>query len=126
MLLCVFFDLTNQVCKYFEFLCKTYLVFENLKGECFENLNFGKTGFKTSVLEKHFISYSCILFLIFNALRSFFQKPVFLFFKNSIFLEFRLIQSVFRSIEIAFKILSEPLSISINRKSRIRDRKSVV
>ena len=85
MLLCVFFDLTNQVCKYFEFLCKTYLVFENLKGECFENLNFGKTGFKTYVLEKYFISYSCILFLIFNALRSFFKNQVFFFFSKILF-----------------------------------------
>ena len=37
----------------------------------FEILNFGKIGFKTNVFEKHFISYSCILFIIFNALRSF-------------------------------------------------------
>ena len=64
------------------------------KGRMFENLNFGKTGFKTCVLEKHFISCSCILFLIFNALRSFFQKPIY-FFKNSIFPEFWLIQSIF-------------------------------
>ena len=80
----------------------------------FENLNFGKTGFKTCVLKKHFISYSCILFLIFNALRSFFKNQ-FIFFKNSIFLEFHLIQYFFRSIKISFKILSEPLSVSINR-----------
>ena len=46
------------------------------KGRMFENLNFGKTGFKTCVLEKHFISYSCILFIIFNALRSFFKNQV--------------------------------------------------
>ena len=78
-----------------------------------ENLNFGKTGFKTCVLEKHFISYSCILFTKFNALRSLFTKLA-EFFKNLIFPEFRLIQFVFRSIEIAFKILSEPLSVSIN------------
>ena len=83
------------------------------KGRMFENLNFRKTGFKTYVLEKHFISYPCILFLIFNVLRSFFKNQV--FFLNSVFPEFWLIQSVFRSIEIAFKILSEPLSISINR-----------
>ena len=38
----------------------------------FENLNFGKTGFKTSVFEKHFISYSCILFITYYALRSFY------------------------------------------------------
>ena len=42
----------------------------------FENLKFGKTGFKTYVLEKHFISYSCILFLIFNVLRSVFKNQV--------------------------------------------------
>ena len=51
------------------------------KGRLFENLNFGKTGFKTCVLEKHFISYSCILFLIFNALRSFFSKTRLFFLK---------------------------------------------
>ena len=70
---CVF-GLNNQVCKYFEFLCKTNLMLENL-WRMFENLNFEKTRFKTCVLEKHFISYSCILFIIFNALRSFFKKP---------------------------------------------------
>ena len=64
------------------------------KGKMFENLNSGKTGFKSCVLEKHFISYSCILFLTFNALRSFFKNR-FIFFKNSIFPEFWLIQSIF-------------------------------
>ena len=42
----------------------------------FENLKFRKTGFKTCVLEKYFISYSCILFLIFNALRNVFKNRV--------------------------------------------------
>ena len=46
MLLCVVFGLTNQVCKYFEFLCKTYLVLENLKGECLKTLILGKLGLK--------------------------------------------------------------------------------
>ena len=46
------------------------------QGRFFENLKFGKTGFKTCVLEKHFISYPCILFLIFNALRSVFKNQV--------------------------------------------------
>ena len=35
------------------------------------NLIFGRSGFNTSVFEKHFISYSCILFIIYCALRSF-------------------------------------------------------
>ena len=42
VIMCVF-GLTNQVCKYFEFLCKTIMMLENL--------NFGKTGFKTLFLE---------------------------------------------------------------------------
>ena len=84
------------------------------KGRMFENLNFGKIGFKTCVLENHFISYLCILFLIFNALRSFFKNR-FIFLKKIVFPGFRLIQSVFREIEIAIKILSEPLSVLINR-----------
>ena len=56
------------------------------KRRMFENLNFAKTGFKTCVLEKYFISYSCILFHIFNVLRSFFKNQVIfskmLFFQN--------------------------------------------
>ena len=67
------------------------------KGRMFENLNFGKTGLQTCILEKHFISYSCILFLIFNALRSFFfQKPFFFKFYFS-------------------KISIDPIYFSINR-----------
>ena len=78
-----------------------------------ENLNFGKAGFKTCVFEKHFISYSCILFLLFNVLRSVFKNQV-IFSKKMFFPNFQLIQSVFRSIEISFKILGEPLSVSID------------
>ena len=44
------FGLTNQVCKYFEFLCKTDLTLENL-WRTFDDVNFGKTGFKTGVLK---------------------------------------------------------------------------
>ena len=46
------------------------------KGRMFENVNFGKNGFKTCVLEKNSISYSCILFIIFNVLRRFFKNHV--------------------------------------------------
>ena len=67
VIVCVF-GLTNQVCKYFEFLCKTDLMLENL-WRMFENLNFGKTKFKTCVFEKICISYSCILLIFFNAWR---------------------------------------------------------
>ena len=99
------------------------------KGRMFENFNFGKIGFTTCVLEKHFISYSCILFIIFNALRSFFKNQIIFFLKCCFyyfyfyfyfyllffFSKFRLIQYIFRSIEIVFKIFCEPLSISINQ-----------
>ena len=84
----------------------------------FENLKFGKTGFKTCVLEKHFISYSCILFLIFNTLRSVFKNQVIfskkmffqifdwfnLFFDQSKFLLKSFVSfCLFRSIEIDFR-----------------------
>ena len=69
VIVCVF-GLTNRVCKYFEFLCKTDLMLENL-WRMFENPNFGKTGFKTVVFEKHFITYSCFLFINLTALRCF-------------------------------------------------------
>ena len=86
-------------------LCKTYLMLENLR-EWIENLDVGKTGFKTCVFEKHFISYSCILFIKFNALRS--------FCKNLFFLEFRSIEPIFRSIEIVIKNFGQPLSVLID------------
>ena len=55
----------------------------DFKGRMIENLNFGKIGFKTYVLEKHFISYSCIFFLysmlwgVFSKIRLFFLKICF-------------------------------------------------
>ena len=67
VIVCVF-GLTNQVCKYFEFLCKTYLMLENL-WRMFENLNSGKTGFNTCVFGKLRISCSCIWLISFNAWR---------------------------------------------------------
>ena len=39
-----------------------------------ENLIFGRSEFNTSVFEKHFISYSCILFIKYYALRNFYIK----------------------------------------------------
>ena len=57
------------------FVQNIFCVWE-FKWRMFENLNFGKTRFQTCVLKKHFISYSCILFIIFNVLRSFFKNQV--------------------------------------------------
>ena len=44
------------------------------KGRMVENLNFGKTGFKTCVLKKHFISYSCIFISYIQCFKVCFQK----------------------------------------------------
>ena len=66
IIVCVF-GLTNQVWKFLEFYAKHIWCLR----EWIENLNFGKTGFKTCVFEKHFILYSCMWFIKFNALRSF-------------------------------------------------------
>ena len=89
------------------------------KGRMFENLNFGKTGFQTCVLEKHFIPYSCILFIIFNALRSYFFKYLVIFSKilffqifnwsnlffnqSKLHLKFFVSLCLFQSIEIDFQ-----------------------
>ena len=44
------------------------------KGRMVENLNFGKTGLKTCVLKKHFISYSCIFISYIQCFKVCFQK----------------------------------------------------
>ena len=71
------------------------------KGRMFENLNFGKTRSKTCVLEKIFISYSCILFLIFNALRSFFKNQV--IFSKMLFQNFDLSNLFFNQLKLQLK-----------------------
>ena len=74
----------------------------------------GELGFKSWVYENHIISYSCIFFHIFSSFEERLHQ-ILLIFKNSFFLQFRSIESVFRSIEIAIKNFSESLSISIDR-----------
>ena len=97
------------------------------KGRMFENLNFGKTRFKTCVLEKHFISYSCILFLIFNALRSFFQKPIYFIKKIPFFQNFNWSNLFFVQLKLCLKFWwslclfwSIKTVVSINQTLRIR------
>ena len=87
---------------------------ENLKGECLKILILGKLNLKLVFLKKHFISYSCILFIKFNTLRSFCTKFA-VFFKNVFFPEFGLIKAIFQSIETVIKNLNEPPSVLINR-----------
>ena len=68
----------------------------------------GKLGSKLVFFEKHFISYSCILFIKFNALRS--------FCKNLFFPEFRSIEPIFRLIKIVIKNFGYPFSVSIDAR----------
>ena len=83
----------------------------------FENLDFGRSGLNSSVFEKLFISYSCILFIIKRALRSFCIKML-CFSKIWFFQTFdRLNELVFRSIEIAIKIFGLSLPDSIDIRS---------
>ena len=99
------------------FVQNIFCVWE-FKWRMFENLNFGKTRFQTCVLKKHFISYSCILFIIFNVLRSFFKNQVIfskmlffqifdwsnLFFDQSkLHLKFFVSLCLFQSIETVFQ-----------------------
>ena len=115
MLLCVSFGLTNRFWKYFKYcLCKTYFVFEILNREWLKILILGKLGLKLVFWKSISSLTHAILFLIFNTLRSVFKNQV-IFSKKMFFPDFRLIQTVFRSIKISFKILGEPLSISIDR-----------
>ena len=127
MLLCVFFGMTNQVCKYFKFLCKTYLVLENLKGECLKIWILGKLGLKL-VFWKNICLILMHFFPNIQCFEEFFFKNrfIFYFFKNSVFPEFQLIQPVFRSIEIVLKNNVESLFVSINRNWFSINRKSWV
>ena len=115
MLLCVSFSLTNQVWNYFEYcLCKTYFVFEFLKGEWFKILIFGKLGFKTCVLEKHFISYSCIFISYLQCFEVCFQKSSY-FSKKMFFQIFDWSNLFFNQSKSFLKIFGELLSGSIDQ-----------
>ena len=81
-----------------------------------ENLDFGRSRLNSSVFEKLLISYSCISFMKYYALRSFLHK-IALFFKNLFFLDFRSIEPVFRSIKIVIKIFDLSLPDSIDVQS---------
>ena len=98
------------------FVQNTFCVWE-FKGKMFENLNFEKTGFKTYVLEKHFISYSCILFIIFNALRSFFKNQV-IFSKMMFFQNFNLSNLFFDQSKLRLKFF---VSLCLFRSIKTRE-----
>ena len=99
IIVCVF-GLTNQVWKFLEFYAKHIWCLR----EWIENLNFGKTRFKTCVFEKHFISYSCMWFIKFNVLRSF-CIILLCFSKNWFFQNFDRSNLFFNQLELHLKCL---------------------
>ena len=116
IIVCVY-GLTNQVWKILRVLCTTDLLLKKKKkkkGDCLKSKFLGELGFKSWVYENHIISYSCIFFHIFSSFEERLHQ-ILLIFKNSFFLQFRSIESVFQLIEIAIKNFSESLSVLIDR-----------
>ena len=121
VIVCIF-GLTNQVCEYFEFLCKTDMMLENL-WRMFENLKFGKLGLKLMFL-KNFASHTHALYSYFSMLGGFYAKTGLFFSKLWFFWNFdwsrlffdqsKLIQNFWVSLCLFQSI--EP-KVSINRKS---------
>ena len=111
MLLCVILVWPTKFENSLSF-CKTCLMLENMR-VLIENLNFGKIGFKISVFEK---TFHLILMHFIHKIQCFeeFLCKNAVFFKKLIFPEFRPIEPIFQSIEIAIKICYESLSVSIN------------
>ena len=87
MLLRVFLDLTNQVCNYFEFLCKTYFVFENLKEECLKILILEKLGVKL-IFWKSISSHTHAFYSLYSMLWGVFFKNHIIFSKMLFFQNF--------------------------------------
>ena len=84
-----------------------------------ENFNFGKIGFKTSVFENAFhLILMHFFFFFFYKIQCFveFLHNNAVFFKKLIFLEFRPIEPIFRSIEIVINICYESLFVSISAR----------
>ena len=75
---------------FFFFFVQNIFCVWDFKGRMFENLNFGKTGFKTCVLEKTFRLILMHVIHYIQCFEEFFQKLGY-FFKNAVFPKFRLV-----------------------------------
>ena len=100
--------------KYFEFYAQLICCLKK-KREIVWNLNFWENwvlnlGF-VKIISSHTYAF---FFLIFQCFEERLHQ-ILLFLKNSFFLQFRLIEFVFRSIEIVIKNFDESLSVSIDR-----------
>ena len=103
VIVCIY-GLTNQILQILWILCKIKLLLENL-WRMQEILFLGNLDWRFLFFENHIITYSCILFLNFNALidsdlKNKKIKKKLCFSLNLVSLcPFRLIHSIFRSIE---------------------------
>ena len=79
IIVCVY-GLTNQVRKIFWVLCKIDFC-QQKRGDCLKS-KFWKIGFKTCVLEEHFILYSCIFISNIKCFEVSFQKSGYFFQKS--------------------------------------------
>ena len=84
VIVCVF-GLTNQVWQILWVLCTTDLLLKKKGGDCLKSKFLGELGFKSWVCENHFISYSCIFFLIIFQCFKERLHQILLIFKNSFF-----------------------------------------
>ena len=104
------FGLANQVWKFLEFYAKYVFEAWEFKENCLRILILGKLGSKQVFLR---ISYSCILFIKYYALRSLCIKLL-CFSKKIFFPQFQSIELVSRLIEIAIKSFGLALCVSID------------
>ena len=119
LLLCVFLVWSTKFANTLSFYAKQFWWLKIL-WKMLENLNYGETGLKTLFLKNitshthAFCSSISMLWGVSKMCLCYFQKLCF-FLKNFVSLcLIRLIQSVFRSIEIVLKVLRKPLSVSID------------
>ena len=112
VIVCVY-GLTNQVWKILWVLCTTDLLLKK-RGRMLKSKFLGELGFKSWVCENHFISYSCIFFIIFQCFEERLLK-ILLIFKNSFFYNFDRSSLFFDQSKLCLKIFSESLFVSIDQ-----------
>ena len=113
VIICVF-GLTNQVCKYFEFYAKL-IWWLKIYGDCkkFKLWKIGLNSLFLKIISSHTHAFCSSISMFWVVPKIFFKNCVFT--QNFVSLcQFRLIQSVFRSIEIVLNCLRKPLSVSID------------
>ena len=97
-------------------LCKSYLMLENLR-KLIENLKFWENWVQNLCFWKTFHLILMHFILKIQCFEGFLHKTsLFFFFKNLLFLKFRLIEPIFQSNKIAIKNFGHPLSVLIDAR----------